>query len=1108
MDSPERCLIYPSPLSVCFHCWEDQCCPFLNFTCFVSIPMEKFIIEKSAVWSDPNISSVLFGGTDCGTIVNYKICSENGKNASIQPLCLIFGHHSEITSLVSCHPLIYKSCVASLSTDGTLSLISVEDFTIIKNCESLFSENSRDLAPHESNNKLMLASQAFGTVEVADISNMTLILRISGFNSIITGVDSHRNLHTVSCADGSIAVFTIDPSCFDCLYNIGPRGDSFSQSLLSPNLTYLLVLTFDEWALYDSDVVLFSKKIQSPDDSFKSAKWVNDSMFYVATLSGRVEIWKVDMKTESQIFDRMKTSPGMFYSSSISENPPTEPKLIHNAPEDLKVIHDPPTLFYSLDGSDYSFTCPTTVTTEGFIIKSPRPSFLVLNNKGTTLECDLSSFFTSKVRCRCAIGDPIRHEARVTVEGDIFLDSTRIGLHKGANLLFSPPKANCFFSFSSDGSVKAWGEKFISSFHDLCEPVKDVTYIPSKEWLVVIGAMSAFSVISISKMSSILLCSGHNSPILEVIYSNGLLHSRCASSSIYTWNIDGQLVSKRKSKILKRIGQISEISSSLMSRSEPSLHEKSIKLNIPTFSRIVPLIMPNCQTFAIVLDVFDFLQAYNNYESLNIQKDPIYLPLILLWKCHIGEDRVNLINNMGLLASFKYAISGDNYTVTLPLSLKASKKEIFIPSVSPSSPMRSSSSTLPMIKSKNGGYSSKCSRSGSISNLNSPTGRNEIAFNYSPLLSAIHSIAPSAIAQCFVGVKNDENLSIISSDSQITTAFALPQAVKPSPPVLANYLLFPSPSLRAVVINVIEALMATLSEEESQKIIDMIEYNFPKWDVLLPFVFIHCQRFTLSKQFGKNCASHIFPVIFDTPESVDLLLNCFDKFSKYIDDFQAFYIKMVDAAISKKITYNKTAGFGISRPLEFFDVAVMTPYCPDFCEALFERWMNPERDVLLNFINHILSASRNGISINLNRIFEIIASKVSYFSSCESYLVFGSGQGEIIVFSLKTTLITWKQQITRHPISCLSISPSGDRFVVVVLEDDYTISWVSVSEDDTNEPFKIDIIEQLPYGIVISDFLWKNDAKVILQNMGKKMIEVTAPNVKFFQRFKKKKKKK
>lgn len=1072
MDNPKRKLIYPSPLAVCFHRWEDQCCPLLRFSCFVSIKWDHYL-KKSCAWSDPGISSVLFGGTDSGTIVAYKICvhkNENSSSPSIKPICLLFGHNSRITSIIPCEPFIYPSCVASLSTNGTLSLISVEDLTIVLNCESLFSENSYDLAPHKDNSRLMLASQAYGTVEIADVTNSTLILRISGFSSIITSLENHNSFHSVSCADGTVGLFCINTNNqkpIECVYHLSNKLNNQKvntniHSIFSPSLVYMLSYTPDEWFLFDSDDILFSQKVASTDDSYTYAKWVTDDMFYVATLAGRVEIWKCDSTNPNFIFNRMKTSHFIYNVSSLSRSV-TDPPIIIDNPSDTLKIHKPPQMIYSIDHSkDDTFDRATVVTSEGFIITSPRQSFIVLNSPQGDCDCDLSFYFSAAIRCRCALGDPILHEARITVKDEIYLDSEKLGVHLGANLLFSAPDGQIFFSFSNDGSVKAWNDKFIASFHDLCEPVKDVAYISEKEWLVVIGQYTAFSVISVPNLCSILLCSGHNSPVVEIRYLNGLLHSRCQSSSIYTWNIDGQLVSKRKSKKFKRIGLQSPGPFVNSQHQDQSNYEVSNNLKNetkPSFSTVVPLVMPNCQTFALVLDVFDFLMSYKNYESLDIQTNPTFLPLILLWRCHIGSSRVKLVTNMGLLESFTYAIAGDNYTVSLPFFLPNDEK----------------------------------------------SKRSSLAFEFSPLLSAIHSVAASAVAQCFVGVNNDENLSIVSSNSQTSTAMALSVSVLPSPLVIANYLMFPSSNLLYVVINVIQEVMATLSEEESSKIIALISKKFPGiWKVKLPFAFIHCNKYDLDPAFGRECVQNIFPVVIEIPDFLDLLLNCFERFEQYFGEFQQFFIELVNATISKQIPYNKIAGFGIIKPMDYFDVAVMTPFYPDFCEALFERWMSNDRDVLLNLISHMLAVSRKLISVDLDRIFEILREKISYFSCCKHYLVFGSDKGEIVAFSRETTLITWKQQITKHPISCLSVSPNGSKFVVVVLEEDKTITWVSQNTPRAKEPFSVDAIDMLPKDSIVSDFVWKSENKVILMNMEKSIMEVTAPNNNFFHRLKKK----
>jgi hypothetical protein len=153
--------------------------------------------------------------------------------------------------------------------------------------------------------------------------------------------------------------------------------------------------------------------------------------------------------------------------------------------------------------------------------------------------------------------------------------------------------------------------------------------VPQRLWAVCVGEYSGFSVLDPIKMKSLFLCSGHNSPTVDVVYLNGLLHSRCESSSIYSWNIDGQLMSKHRSKILKRVGQLASVNDQDNAASHPemSLDDGWI---VPTFSHVVPLGMPNYQTFAFVLHVIEFLNVFDDYSELQIQNNPLFLLLFLL----------------------------------------------------------------------------------------------------------------------------------------------------------------------------------------------------------------------------------------------------------------------------------------------------------------------------------------------------------------------------------------------------------------------------------------------------------------------------------------------
>lgn len=202
---------FSSPLSVGFYKWDELSCPSLKFTKFLVIKWNaKTEIARSEVWSDPEISNVIFAGTKTGVILTYKITSQNYQLKRIEPLCFLFGHSSPITSLVKCKQSLYDLCAASLSSDGTISIISVVDLTIIKNAEYLFSENSQDLTIHQTNMRLALASQTFGTIEIADIYDEKILMRVDGFTSTVYSLISYGTLNTVACIDGSMNVFAFN----------------------------------------------------------------------------------------------------------------------------------------------------------------------------------------------------------------------------------------------------------------------------------------------------------------------------------------------------------------------------------------------------------------------------------------------------------------------------------------------------------------------------------------------------------------------------------------------------------------------------------------------------------------------------------------------------------------------------------------------------------------------------------------------------------------------------------------------------------------------------------------------------------------------------------
>ena len=259
----------------------------------------------------------------------------------------------------------------------------------------------------------MLASQSYGTVEVADIIDATIVLRLSNFSSVIVSLNFHGTTQSISTLDGNLSLFSTTPQTIECIYHIKPDPTiSIGQSFLSPDFEFILLVTEKKWSLYDSQTPLFFRNISEiklkGDDSFSTAQWLSSSRFAVCTFSGFIEIWECDKSFQSHIFSRFECHDCIFKLSSIEEKSiPIHPHVIQPPEDKRKSTRKPPTLVFSLQSSPGSVI---GFTSEGFIVSSVDRSRLTITSQNSELIVDLRKYFTNKIRCRCPVGRPIKHE--------------------------------------------------------------------------------------------------------------------------------------------------------------------------------------------------------------------------------------------------------------------------------------------------------------------------------------------------------------------------------------------------------------------------------------------------------------------------------------------------------------------------------------------------------------------------------------------------------------------------------------------------------------------------------------------------------------------------
>ena len=1058
-------------------------CPKLKFTSLFSVKWPDQYNDNGELWENSNISHIVFAGAENGTIASFKIIlNENHDLKTIEPLCFIFGHTSKITCFSNCKQKIYLKCVVSISKDGTISIISVIDQTIIKNIQKLFSQNSQYVSSHSKNNRLLLASQEFGTIELADIVDEVVLMRIEGFNSTIYSLYPRGSLVAISCIDGSLDIFSINQTA-ECLYSIRRYRENLPcYSLISPNLSYLLIITKSTWSIYNSDTPIFSHDCDDFDDEnefYINGSWVNDDMFYIKSKKGNIELWSIP-KSKKSVIDTIQTVKCKYDVFTIDENITIESQII-NEDNNGRNLNNKNQLEPFLVHKYTEIPGNVNLTDEGFIIFSDGLSKICVQYLENQINIDLESIFKSDIIAKYPLGDPVISEVIIKNDSSIWVDNKKVGSHEGANMLFSKNE-NEFFSFSNNGSIKVWNRDglLIQSFYDLCEPISKFKYLAEYNLLIIIGKVDSFSVIDLEDLTSVVLCTGHNSPIIDVILemnqseflnifqnsigstfdiynefennrlSSCLFHAYCESFTIYTWNYKSMIVSKWNEIIHRPLG---------VKNSDQYIINNLIGNKI---YKIVPMRMPNCHSYAIAFDVINFLQYQKKFDAFDLQNDPTLVYITLLWRMHIGEHKVHIKYDFGILDKFDYILSGDNFTVTLPV--KKRKRSIF---------------------------------------------------SFSPLTSTIHAIASSTLAQCFVGNINDENISVISSFSQTITSSFLQNAntgsdhivkslsmsqcnniVIPSFSVIASYLLFKSSYLRSISINLLSDVMTSFTKEESLSSLETVDKVFGDWSIILPFALIHCIKYKLPSTYGKLAAEKIFPTIIYQKELFDILIQSFTNFSEYIVDLPQFFQNLINECINNKISKSKIIGLALIKPFEFFVVALNQlnndNNVNDIMLSFIERWYNPDRSLVTIMIYHAIGAKVNPSLIDI--ILNTLSKYNPYLSFNKKYIAIGGNDGILKVTSKETNQVVWSNLFSSSQISCVCFSPNGAHLALAFQQ---TIVWISVNEKAKS--FEIEGQSDIPDNMTAKRISWKGEGTLILSTLNGS-IEMRPPKSSIFQK--------
>jgi hypothetical protein len=292
-----------------------------------------------------------------------------------------------------------------------------------------------------------------------------------------------------------------------------------------------------------------------------------------------------------------------------------------------------------------------------------------------------------------------------------------------------------------------------------------------------------------------------------------------------------------------------------------------------------------------------------------------------------------------------------------------------------------------------------------------------------------------------------------------------------------------------------------LPEEHCLAAFADIQQKFTNWSSLLPFAFIVARKIQLPPHFCQECCTHIFPVVLDYPETLELFVEVFAKFIPFFNDgVSKFFSNIVASTGNQVITESLLISLALQAPRDFFKAAASSMNFTNLLEKLFQRWSNPDRQELFDFLNFIIQRARKYPHVDFERVFQGITQRIAHVGNCRQFIVFGSDTGEVVVLAKEQPGVLWRHLCSRNPIALVSVSPNGQRFIVLTPKDKLLI-WIASTHGKQKDPFEISGTAPYTSAIEPAVGIWKGESRVTLQLQGQVLEDVRAPHSSFFDRF-------
>ena len=179
----------------------------------------------------------------------------------------------------------------------------------------------------------MIASQIYGTIEIANVIDGSIIMTISGFQSIISSITHHGSMHAISTYDGTVDVLSISEN--DAGFNFSTHYESESSFITqspSPDLTFLLTLTDNFWEIIESGRQPFRSPPPQKGNSYSQCGWISTTKFFIRSFTGKVQIFEIfPSKETSYVFDCLQCRKEYLFIKHSNQTTRIEPFVIKSS---------------------------------------------------------------------------------------------------------------------------------------------------------------------------------------------------------------------------------------------------------------------------------------------------------------------------------------------------------------------------------------------------------------------------------------------------------------------------------------------------------------------------------------------------------------------------------------------------------------------------------------------------------------------------------------------------------------------------------------------------------------------------------------------------------